>query len=261
MRRFLALTFTALTLSACASALGDAQQLVEVRTPGANDAVCYLDNGDTRHRVWSPGKVTLSKRPGDLVVECLADGNRRKTVTIEQQHSALTLGNAMNGFIPGMFIDHETGAMFEYPNVITVDFTEIAATKMPLPDYHKHLMENPELFGMEEFRPGRAALIRDKYEEGYELQKRDTSNRATYSEFTVVTQGASESSQSSEESSESSSVDSSTDMVSDLTKQMNPQVFDKSSATSSSGFAGGTQTTGGSSSESSPVTLHPADEQ
>jgi len=278
MSKVYALLVSALLLSGCASALGDAQQRVRVETPGANDAVCVLDNGDTKYRVWAPGEVLLSKRPADLIVSCVADGNRRKVVTIDPGHTATALGNAVTGFIPGLYVDYKTGALFEYPNLITVDFTDIPAVAMELPNYEKHLRDHPELFGMEEFRSRRSALIRDKYERDFVMEKREFSQGGEFSEFSTImesdleTEPGGESEAGSEpvataptasgssaliSSGPSDSVDVGADMVSDLTKQMNPQVF----GPKSSGFVGGTTgpaDNGGAGSTAAPTPLQPA---
>ena len=266
MFRFLSLIFSILVLAGCASALGDAQQKVEFVTPGANDAVCLISNGETKYKIYTPGKITLSKRPGNLVVHCLADGNREKTVTIDPGHASTALGNAVTGFIPGIFVDYSTGALFEYPNTVSVDFTDIEPTSMPLPNYHKHLMENPHLFGMEEFRSGRAALIRDKYEQGFSLKKRELPGSGDYySQFQSVPSGdeavSTDSGASAAEPTASSepAASNNSDMVSDLTKQMNPQVFGPSSG----GFAGGTTVSSdgddGSVASTGPVSIYPVE--
>lgn len=266
MARFLAFILMAFTLSACASVLGESTQDVHFVTPGANDSVCYIDNGAVTYRAWPPQTLKLSKRSGDLEVRCLADGNREKTVIIEQNNSALTLANAMNGFVPGVFIDSQTGALYEYPNVVTVDFTDMAAQSMPLPNYHMHLMKNPSLFGMEEFRPGRAALIRDKYATIPELQKRQFPGQApSYNEFdTGVIKGTAPSVALSSEDSATSvgnvvAGEVPGDMVSGLTKRMNPAVFGSGSSTSGSSDDGSSGD--GSIANTGPVTLYPIEKQ
>ncbi len=274
MIRNITLLLVTLGLSACGSVLSGATQDITVETPGAHDSVCYIDNGDLKYRVWPPETVKVSRRPGNLEVRCLADGNREKTVVFDSDGNAVALGNVLTGLAPGMFIDHNTGSLYEYPRVVTVDFTDIPTSPMPKPNYHKHLMENPDLFGMEEFRPGRAALIKDKYNTSTELKKREFLGAPNYDEF----KGGASSSISSESSEagdngagqEEASAGGSTskaasnappsDLVSDLTRQMNPQVFGPSS--DDSGFIGGTNTDvndGGM--DAGPVTIYPIEQQ
>lgn len=261
MTRLLALLLLTFSLTSCASVFGEATQEVTILTPGANDSVCQIDNGEVLYRTWPPQTLTVAKRPGDLVVRCLADGNREKTVVIDPQHVGTTLANVFNGFAPGLFVDYQTGALFEYPNVITVDFTEIAARKMPPPAYHRHLEENPELFGMEEFRSGRAALIRDRYESDHVLKKREFLGN-DFSGMVMTPDTQSESGDSGatggEQDSSKAVTSPSSDMISDLTRRMNPQVFGPSSESSSDGFTGGTAEQGGEGAAGEgPVQLHP----
>ncbi|PJB69765.1 MAG: hypothetical protein CO093_09645 [Alphaproteobacteria bacterium CG_4_9_14_3_um_filter_47_13] len=214
MARFLALLLAALVLSSCASMFGNATQEITFLTPGVNDSICFISNGDINYRVWPPEKIRVSKRPGTMEVTCLADGNREKIVMIEPEHVSTALANGFNGFAPGLFIDYETGALFEYPNTISVDFSDMAATAMPLPGYHKHLMENPQLFGMEEFHTGRAALIKDKNAKAYKLQKKDAfADEPEHMQIIAPV------------SSTNHETVKETETVSELTKRMNPKVF------------------------------------
>ncbi len=267
MARFLALLFVTFTLSACSSILSESTQDVTFVTPGANDSVCYVDNGDVTYRVWPPQTIKMSKRSADLEVRCLADGNREKTVVIDPGHNSVTLANALNGFIPGVFIDSQTGALYEYPNTVTVDFTEIASQTMPLPNYHKHLMANPDLFGMEEFRPGRSALIRDKYATVPELEKREFPGQAPgYSEFdTGMIEGSGPAAVPPQNTSAADvgnvvAGEKGSDLVSGLTKKMNPEVFG-APAPESSGAGVSSDGDDGSIADTGPVSIYPIEKQ
>lgn len=260
MSRLFLLSFTCLALSACGTAIDGASQRIEVVTPGANDAVCTLENNNLKYKIYTPGAAVIPKRPGTLTVTCVADGNRRKTVVYDEKINDTAYANVLNAGL-GAAWDYETGGAFEYPETIVVDFTGIPASQMPRPNYDKHLREHPELFGMEEFRPGRSALIRDKYETPYELQKRETlpgeDGAPSISGFTNADAnggeattlagddiGTAPSATSSAPSSSSSSSSSggSSDAES-LTRSMNPSIFGSSQSSSSGGgFAGGTTT-------------------
>ena len=166
---FLALTF----VSGCATVLDSATQDITVKTPGAHDAFCFVDNGDMVYRIITPGTARISRRPGDLTVRCMADGNREKTVIIDQQAQNISIANVGTAFV-GTWVDYETGALFKYPATIIVDFRDMPASAQPLPNYHQHFENNPELAGMEEFRPARSALQSDAYDSLPTLQKRST---------------------------------------------------------------------------------------
>ena len=154
---------------------------------------------------------------------------------------------------------------------------------MPRPKYDQFLAENPHLYGMEEFRPGDAALIRDKYYVSEPLKQRDYSEKPSFSEFTSVTEGADEIPAAAVQATPSepamgevtvapvkdAPADPRTDMISDLTRQMNPQVFGPATdapqqapapAPNGSGFVGGTQPEQGEA-VTEPVTIYPVDEE
>lgn len=234
MTRFFALLTATLALTSCASVLGRATQEVTFLTPGAHDSICMVDNGEVIYRVMPPQTVTLSKRSHDLKVHCIADGNREKIAVFDPDTQDIALANVFTGFVPGMYIDHESGALYAYPGTIIVDFTDMPAQAMPLPNYEQHIAENPHLFGMEEFRPGDAALMRDKYETSEPLKKREFPGGGDVIGETAADGAAVESEplsaapaegQVSSGTESSAVVDPATDMISDLTKQMNPHVF------------------------------------
>ncbi|GEM_PF-1075723 len=264
MNRFLPLAIIVLGLTSCATVLSHSTQEVAFLTPGAYDSVCIIDNGDTKYRVWPPQTITISKRSANLVVHCTADGNREKTVTLNPDTQAIAYANIFTGVGPGLFIDHESGALYAYPGTIVVDFSDMIALPMTRPNYDLFLDENPDLFKMEEFRPGTPALYADKYRTGTPLRKKESLSEGNFDEFTSYKESASEIPSPASDTvvdpepaapvvpdnggigggASAAPLDPSTDMISDLTRRMNPQVFGgaKQGATQprDSGFIGGT---------------------
>lgn len=254
MSRLFLLGITCLALSACGTAIDGASQKIHVETPGAHDAVCTLENNHLKYKIYTPGSAVIAKRPGPLTVTCEADGNRTKKVVYDEKINDTAFANILNGGL-GAAWDYETGGAFDYPETIVVDFTGVPTSPMPRPNYDRHIEDHPELFGMEEFRPGRSALIRDKYATPYELQKREVipgeESTPAISGFTesdgkgdsqAVVGESGGSSSSSSSSSARSGASSSSDAAESLTKTMNPAVFGPSSAPAGDGFAGGTTT-------------------
>lgn len=264
MNRFLALFAAAITLSSCASILERSTQEVTFVTPGTHDSVCIIDNGDTKYRVWPPQVVTLSKRSADLIVTCRAEGNREKTLVIDPDTQDIAVANMFNGFLPGMFIDHESGALYAYPPMIVVDFTDMPPQQAERPNYDQFLAENPEMFGMEEFRPGDAALMSDKYKTGTPLKKREfpgsggilddaAMSNETEGESAPPAPAPAEGAVTGGGGASATPADPATDLISDLTRQMNPHVFGSETGSRQNSFIGGTE--GGASDE--PVSIQP----
>ncbi len=262
MFRFFCLASLLILLTACSSAMGRSTQEVRFETPGANDAFCYADNGEVIYRIITPKTITMTKTSHDLEVHCLADGNREKSITIDPGHEPVVLANALNGFIPGMFIDSQTGAMFTYPDVITVDFRDMPVKAQAKPHYEKHLEQNPHMFGMEEFRAGRAALISDKYATTPVLRRREIPGLNT--SVAVGESGAAPVEALTEVDASVPAISADpvdnpdSDMVSDLTRRMNPKVFGTTTAeggeSGDDGFTSGTAPVPGND---APVSLYP----
>jgi len=63
-------------------------------------------------------------------------GNREKTISMEWSGNEWGFLNVSNGVVPGVTYDVLSGAAFEYPNEIIVDFTNVPVKPYDLPDYH-----------------------------------------------------------------------------------------------------------------------------
>lgn len=173
IRRFSVIA-AVLMLSACSTVTDGATQEVAIETPGTSGAVCVLERPGHRMRVWAPKTVRITKSSGPMTVTCRAPGNREKTVVVDPEIADTFMLNIFNGFVPGALADNNTGAMYSYPDKIAVDFSGMPPERMEKPDYQRVLDENPDIFDMEEFRPGTPALQRDRNYVSPVLQPRRT---------------------------------------------------------------------------------------
>ncbi|MGB0719249.1 MAG: hypothetical protein ACPGRX_02180 [Bdellovibrionales bacterium] len=172
MRLFICFILT-LYVSGCAYVLDGAHQEVTIKTPGANGAVCYLYVEGLRYEMYPPQTRTIFKSKDDLVVDCLAPGNRRKTVYIESaisENAPLNIGTGGAGAV----YDFASGAMFKYPAIIEVDFTHAAVRPEPLPAQNQPDIRQPEDYPLEEFLPSAPRLNSDRSKTPVTLQKRAT---------------------------------------------------------------------------------------
>lgn len=127
-------------LTSCALLMDGTTQDVRFETPGAENSMCLIRTTDENtdgvaYKAYPPQTMTIMKTAERLVVKCMADGNREKTAIIEPVLSNNTLLNAGNGFVPGLFLDENTNAMYIYPDLIVVDFTTIPYAKAAQPVY------------------------------------------------------------------------------------------------------------------------------
>ncbi len=264
-------------------------QEISIETPGTKGALCFMERPGFSQRIWAPQTFRITKSGDPLKVHCLAPGNREKTVIVEPSFPNSYALNALNGFVGGLY-DYESGAMYTLPDKIVVDFSGITPGFMPQPDYQEVLDANPDIASMEEFRPGNAALQRDKYNGAIPLEPRksegelfgdlgisgrgqDTpaadNSEAGRDSASVEGAGEPDSVPASVSSARAApprvpSVPSGADPVESLTRQMNPSVFSPGSsvppAPASSGFAGGTPSTSGGgtgSASGNPVSVYP----
>jgi hypothetical protein len=160
-----------LSLGACAYAIEDAIQDVQFLTPGAQNAECDVFVDGLRFRVSPPETINLPKGYQDLVVDCKAPGNRRKKIYIKPQISEtshLNLATAGVGYV----WDHVSGAMYKYPLVVEVNFTDTPVTEMPLPAQNNPDIRQPEDYPLEEFKPGSPILNEDRYKQQTQILRR-----------------------------------------------------------------------------------------
>lgn len=223
---------------ACSSLLDGSTQEVRVETPGAAGGYCYLERSGLKYKTFPPQTIKITNNNEDLTVNCTMPGNRRKTITVAVLAGESVFYNVMNGIIPGLAYDYKSGAMFKYPDVITVDFTDVPSKVRPLPDYQRLLLDNPLLAEVEEFRSGASALQRDRDWPIQTLKKRVFPLFDTAEEGEIVSSieeiPASDDSWATAKPSNMviTAGDGSSDSSSDnggaaaLTRQMNPQVFD-----------------------------------
>jgi len=138
------LSFTALTLLAgCASVVDGQTQDVTLKTPGAENARCHIENEDMKYVIYTDQTIEIMKSPHDLEVNCLAPGNREKSVMVKREINDLVAGNVVTGVVPGIAYDYFSRGGFEYPEVITVDFTGMKTKSYGLPaHYTEDLNEN-----------------------------------------------------------------------------------------------------------------------
>ena len=163
----------ALAVGACAYGLDDAHQDVKFETPGANNAACDVYIEKLRYRVKPPQTINVFKSKYGMTVDCKAPGNRRIVEKVGPKIEKSTAWNATNAGV-GVPWDYLSGAMFRYPDVIKIDFTNVPVSDPPLPDQNSPDIRQPEEYDLEEFSPGSPRLNADKTAPPVEIQRRQT---------------------------------------------------------------------------------------
>lgn len=160
MIRQLRFAAVALLLASCSTVIDGQIQDVTIETAGADNTLCYMQNREFSFRFYPPQTLKVTKSSDPYTIRCLAPGNREKTLVVEPKVSDNAYWNIANAGL-GAPADHLSAAMYELPDKIVIDFEGMQAGGYPQPAYNQFFDKNPHLKGVEEFRAGQAALLRD----------------------------------------------------------------------------------------------------
>lgn len=173
MVRLLGFAAAAVLLASCATAVEEPAQDLRIDIVGTGEALCDVTQPGRRYRAYAPGTIRIMKSHDPMKVKCVAPGNRELDVTLTPQMSKMMLGNVVTGVVPGVTWDYLTGASHQYPDLVVMDFSAMPPQPFPLPDYQLVLERNPSIAGMEQFRPGKSALISDIGQSSPQLNLRE----------------------------------------------------------------------------------------
>jgi len=171
---------TLAVLSGCAYSVDSSVQDITLRTPGANNAVCNMYVDGVKYRVHPPQTTSIFRNEKDLVIDCLAPGNRRKKVVIEPTYAKSAAGNVVTAGA-GLAWDYASGALYHYPDVVEISFIGIAEGPKLIPDQNNPDIRQPEDYILEEFRPSQPRMNSDKNVVPTEFLKRQRVNANTSS--------------------------------------------------------------------------------
>jgi hypothetical protein len=119
------------TLTGCASLTGSKMQPVSLQTTQDSKEIsgvaCTLVNDAGKWFVTTPGSVTIQKSTGDLAVNCVKESELSGQATIVSKSNTAVWGNIIFGGGIGYIIDRNTGAGFDYPNMITIPMNKLGA--------------------------------------------------------------------------------------------------------------------------------------
>lgn len=165
MTRRHALAFTvALMLGACASTLDGSFQEVTLKTPGTTQAKCEMDNGVMRWQFYSGQTVKMQRNDRDLKIYCVAPGNKEAYALIDRDLNPWAAADIVTGIVPGVVYDHFSGALYTYPDVITIDFASVPPRPYPAPEYELSDAPKVAAHGIENYD---AALAKKDGERNY----------------------------------------------------------------------------------------------
>jgi hypothetical protein len=107
----------------CASVTGGSSQSVAVQTRDqagqeVAGASCELTNSKGRWIVMTPGSTTITRSNDDMHVTCSKSGLDPARAEVVSVTKGAMFGNILIGGGIGAFVDHTSGAAYEYPSFI-----------------------------------------------------------------------------------------------------------------------------------------------
>ena len=117
----LAVAVAASVTSGCASIVKGTTQSVTVATEPSG-ATCILSRDGQQVAVINPtpGTVTVDKARGTISVGCKKIGFQDSAGALASSFQAMTFGNIIFGGLIGVAVDAATGAINEYPPMVTI---------------------------------------------------------------------------------------------------------------------------------------------
>ena len=110
-----------LLMSGCASIVKGTSQSVTVNTDPVG-ATCWLSRDGKQIAAVNPtpGTVTVGKASGTISVDCKKVAYQDAAGVLASSFQAMTFGNIIFGGIVGVAVDAASGAMNEYPPMVTI---------------------------------------------------------------------------------------------------------------------------------------------
>lgn len=117
------------SLTACASIIQGSSDKINVSTVPPSRASCTASNERGSSSAYAPGEITgLNKSKTDLKVDCIdAATGARGSRSVESSFDLLTI---LGGLI-GLAVDASTGAMWDYPQEVSVPLAYAAPAAAP----------------------------------------------------------------------------------------------------------------------------------
>jgi hypothetical protein len=133
------LTLGTVLTTGCASIVSGTNQPISVETRSATGEIvaganCKLENPKGVWYVTTPGSVTVHRAYDDLSIYCTKTGEQPGIASAKSSTKGMAFGNILFGGIIGAGVDTATGAAYDYPALITVQFGGTTTIAPPAKD-------------------------------------------------------------------------------------------------------------------------------
>jgi hypothetical protein len=107
--------------SGCATIVKGSSQSVTVNTvPAAASCLLSRDGKEMAVVNPTPGTIQVGKAMGTISIKCTKIGYQDAAGVLASEFQAMTFGNIIFGGIIGVAVDAASGAMNEYPPIVTI---------------------------------------------------------------------------------------------------------------------------------------------
>lgn len=128
---FLTVATASLVLPACSTVANGSNQLVKFETSNASGSVeganCDIKGGSkgmVNKTVTTPGEVQIPRSKKMLNINCSKPGYMDGTKQVTGRVEGTTAGNIILGGVVGLGVDAASGALYKYPDTITITMEE-----------------------------------------------------------------------------------------------------------------------------------------
>lgn len=123
MLRYIAIVACATMLVACATITTGTTQIIAVDTPGVPGAICTLSTQSGPQMVTTPGTISLSKGSNPIPISCAKPCYVNGQSIVGSNAQQMAAGNVIFGGLIGLGVNSASGAMYKYPDMVTVSMT------------------------------------------------------------------------------------------------------------------------------------------
>jgi hypothetical protein len=116
------LALVTLVVSGCATVVSGRFEEIHVTTYCGTqrvEASCQVSNENGEWNLRTPGKVTVQKGFGDLVLFCRGDSFEPHLMRLQSTTTATNFGNLLLGAGAGALVDVNNGAGYSYPEEVS----------------------------------------------------------------------------------------------------------------------------------------------
>jgi len=126
----------AISLSACSTIVNGSNQLVKFNTGDVTGADCTATGGSdfaVNESFVTPAEVKIPRSKKTLEIECNKEGYQTGNKNVVGRVEGSTAGNILLGGGIGVGVDALTGAIYKYPDTISIPLTPIGAASSSEP--------------------------------------------------------------------------------------------------------------------------------